>query len=251
VNRRGFLRTSVSGAAALALAGAPGFIRRAFADSSCAPQPRARLASLAGAYRRAQRAGTPLLVLIVPEDVDAQWDRGMAWGELLNHGTDAQLAPLARVEVACASMRDVVELAPSAAGREPLAMAIDTAGSPAQVTRIDGNLPQYPSDFRRGDWQEITRVEAGITSARIELIARLLRDALAPNGDAGDAAVLAQSVRARLTDHPPVGARWARSSGCGTIVEGQNDNSVFGCGMGHVPEKSQRFLAFFATGAVR
>jgi hypothetical protein len=247
MNRRGFLKTSA--AAALALAGAPGLIRRAFADESCAPREQVGLASLAGAYRRAQRAGRPLLVLVIPADLETQWDRGAAWGELLNHGSDDQLAPLSLVDVACARLSDLARLVPRAGGREALAMLVDTARVPAQVTRIDGNLPQYePADRYRGvDWQALELRESIVSTARIDALGRLLRDALAPNGVAEPAAA-AREARARLTDRPPAGAHWARSSGCGTIVEGVNDDSSFGCGMGHVPAKSQRFLTFLARG---
>jgi len=56
---------------------------------------------------------------------------------------------------------------------------------------------------------------------------------------------LAELTRDHLVrSQPPTGARWARSSGCGTRVEGVRSNVRIGCGMGHVPERSQRFLSF-------
>ncbi|HZS38272.1 MAG TPA: twin-arginine translocation signal domain-containing protein [Polyangia bacterium] len=250
MNRRGFLKASA--AAALAIASAPGFIRRAFADESCAPKSTAGLAALAGAYRRAQRDGRPLLVLVIPEDREAQWDRGAAWGELLNYGSDEQLAPLSLVEIACARMSELEKLAPQARGGEPMAIVLETARVPAQVSRIDAALPQYDGDrFSRRDWDEMERLEARISSARIEVLARALRERLAPGGLTGDPAALASDVRARVTSKPPAGARWARSSGCGTVVEGENDDSVFGCGMGHVPAQSVRFLTFYSRGLGR
>jgi hypothetical protein len=63
---------------------------------------------------------------------------------------------------------------------------------------------------------------------------------------AGDVAARAGEARSRLKDHPPGGARWATSAGCGVTVEGADDNIAVGCGMGHVPAKSRRFLYFFA-----
>jgi hypothetical protein len=60
-------------------------------------------------------------------------------------------------------------------------------------------------------------------------------------------ALLAQAAAARLRDQPVPGSRWARSSGCGTVVEGAPELSrMVACGMGHVPAKSQRFLYFFS-----
>jgi hypothetical protein len=62
-------------------------------------------------------------------------------------------------------------------------------------------------------------------------------------------ALLAQAAAARLRDRPVPGSRWARSSGCGTVVEGEPELSrMVACGMGHVPAKSQRFLYFFTQG---
>ena len=56
---------------------------------------------------------------------------------------------------------------------------------------------------------------------------------------------LAELTRDRVVrSRPPAGARWARTSGCGTRVEGVRSNVRVGCGMGHVPERSQRFLSF-------
>ncbi len=45
---------------------------------------------------------------------------------------------------------------------------------------------------------------------------------------------------------PPTGAHWARSGGCGTRVEGLPERIGFSCGMGHVPERSRRFLTFLS-----
>ena len=55
----------------------------------------------------------------------------------------------------------------------------------------------------------------------------------------------AAEVRRRLVEEPPAGARWANSGGCGVSVEGERSAIAIGCGMGHVPERSRRFLYFF------
>lgn len=60
---------------------------------------------------------------------------------------------------------------------------------------------------------------------------------------------LAELTRDRVVrSQPPAGARWARTAGCGTRVEGVRSNVRVGCGMGHVPERSQRFLSFLVEG---
>jgi hypothetical protein len=56
---------------------------------------------------------------------------------------------------------------------------------------------------------------------------------------------LAAHARQRLTQAPPAGSEWAHSWGCGITVEGRDDNMIVGCGMGQVPERSQRFLYWY------
>ncbi|MCI0586856.1 MAG: hypothetical protein L0323_08465 [Planctomycetes bacterium] len=56
---------------------------------------------------------------------------------------------------------------------------------------------------------------------------------------------LRPAALARLRWKAPPGAKWAYSKGCGTRVEGDDTGGVIGCGMGYVPEASQRFLWFF------
>ena len=56
---------------------------------------------------------------------------------------------------------------------------------------------------------------------------------------------IAARARERLTQSPVAGSEWAQSWGCGITVEGRDDNMVVGCGMGQVPERSQRFLYWY------
>jgi len=56
---------------------------------------------------------------------------------------------------------------------------------------------------------------------------------------------LAELTRERFVrSKPPQGARWGWSGGCGSRIEGSRTNVAIGCGMGHVPERSRRFLSF-------
>jgi hypothetical protein len=60
--------------------------------------------------------------------------------------------------------------------------------------------------------------------------------------------LLADAVDQRLRKQRVPGSYWARHSGCGTTIEGAEDRgAMVACGMGHVPEKSQRFLYFFTV----
>jgi hypothetical protein len=250
MNRRRFLKTATLGAAALVAA--PAFVRRAFGDETCdTTSASSGLVQLSDGYRRAQRAGRPLLLLVVPADDGEKFERGRAFGELLNHGSDAQLAPLGLCEVLCAGMTDIRRLIPSAGAGEPLMVLVDASRVPAQVKRLDVKLPAYDSSFRgRSEvkWDEQVRTENAISERRIETLANLIRDAVAPGsaGLTGQIPSLAADVRARLTHGRVPGSRWASSSGCGTTVEDDDDTLGIGCGMGHVPEKAQRFLYLYA-----
>ena len=54
-------------------------------------------------------------------------------------------------------------------------------------------------------------------------------------------------ARARVQGRRIPGSHWAISGGCGVSIEdwSGDDRVMIGCGMGHVPPRSQRFLHFF------
>lgn len=245
-------RRHVLGVASAGLAAAlwPSWLREAFADNAACDTPGsgalARVAALAAAFKAARDVGKPLLVLVIPENDMEKWTRGRAFGELLNHGSDVQLAPLSRVEVACATMADLKKLVPSAGVGEPLMVLVGTDRVPAAVRQLDVELPQYPAAMRfeqNETWESREKKEEAISDRRIAVMAGLLRGAL--GADDARAPALAKEVRQRLTVKPPRGVKWAKSYGCGTEIEGDDDRMGVACGMGHVPKKSQRFLYFF------
>jgi hypothetical protein len=227
----------------------PSWLREAFADEPACDAPGgaalARLAALAGAFKAAREAGKPLLVLVIPDGDMEKWSRGQLFGELLNHGSDVQLAPLSRAEVACATMADLKRLVPTAGNGEPLLVLVTADRVPATARQLDVAVPAYGSpwgDANEG-WEEQQKKEDAVADKRIAALATLLRGAL--GADDTRAAALAGEVRARLTKKPPRGARWANGHGCGTDIEGEKDQMMVACGMGHVPRKSARFLYFF------
>jgi hypothetical protein len=107
-------------------------------------------------------------------------------------------------------------------------------------------LAEYADVFRDGKhtWEELTHEQELVSQKRIAGLAHVLRTAL--GAPTGDLAARAADVRTRIKDGPPAGAHWAHSSGCGTMIEGVDQRFAVACGMGHVPEKSRRFLYFFA-----
>lgn len=232
MNRRRFIAVSAAGAAGAAFSS---WLGRAFAGD-CGIADRVR--ELFSAYQRARKARRPLLVLVIPKD--REYQRGSAFGEWLNYGSDEQIAPLALCEVACATMADLAELAPHVRTGEPLMVRVGTDRVPAPLRFLDAELPHTEPRWNEDD---VT------IDRRIDTLARLARSALAPRGNY-DAAALAERVRDRLVRRPPPGARWATSSGCGMTIEGVPDDPRTGmvmCGMGHVPRRSARFLHFFTS----
>lgn len=189
------------------LAAAPWWIRRAFGDASVGGDRRA-----AGGGARAATA-RPTLVLVVPRDEGRRWERGAAFGELLNHGSDAELAPLALADVVCAPAGDY------GVSDEPLMLFV--VGS--TVHRLDAPLP-------------------GDDRGPVRLIGALVRQVLPLEGKSASA--LAAAARERYVKKAPRGARWGRTTMCGNEYE-EGPAETVDCGMGHVPEASRRFLDFY------
>ena len=316
MNRRQALTALAAGTASLAI---PAWIARAFAqsapssDAPCAaeshsagPTPNTLGPSnvpqdFASALTRADRAGKPLLVLVVTRRGGNE--RAMAFGELINHGTPDALALLACCEIVCAPMSAVRDSMHDAGEGEPLMLLVETDGSTPRLHRMDGSLPVVAARTTARN-EPSANEEDNIIDQRIEFLTALLEHAIAPNDavvtrraaqtrarlaasdlralesllsnghppatarDADRAAALVMlaarehpaahtrlverlrdAAHARIRDRRIPGSRWAHSFGCGTTYEGENDNAMFGCGMGHIAARSQRFLDFFALNA--
>jgi hypothetical protein len=254
MNRRRFLDATVAASAALLW---PAWLKEAFGEADkCNAEGASRVgsafpsaATLSAAFRRARRTGKPLFVIVIPVDDGEKYVRGRAWGELINFGTDDQLAPFSSVEVACATMEVLELVVPSQVSGEPFFAVVSNGTTPSTVKGFGIELPTYTEPERtRWDehsWEEQERREDLIAQQRIATLADAVRRALGV--PSGDVAARAADARTSLKAGPPPGAHWARSSGCGVYVEGAKDNVAIGCGMGHVPAKSRRFLYFFAN----
>jgi hypothetical protein len=179
-----------------ALAGGwPVWLRRAFgAETRACPLPEGQDGTarwrriVSAAHRRAQQAGKPLLAFVVPvtgEDdgrgFEKMWDRGRAFGELLNHGDDEALATLALAEIVCAPTSALRALAPGLKG-EPLMVLIETDVVPTRVRALDVELPRPQRQLPEGDLdnyleQEQQR-EDDTVGLRMAALSRLLHDGL-------------------------------------------------------------------------
>ena len=321
MNRRKFLSALSSGAAIAGPAAAvtttwPHFLRSAFAEKPAAGKAdhddaSDGLAVGSEGFRRAQRAGKPLLVFVIPQDDTAKWERGRSLGAWLNHGSAAQLWPLALAEVACATMNDLRRLVPTVGLGEPLMVVVETDAVPATVTRLNAELATPVRGPRRAasveEWQAQERQENEQVDHQIATLARLAQkglvegettltrraaqarsvlpaELLTPFASGASPELLAQleqekpeqvdrvaalwaaapvsattpqnrrrqalaaAVKQRLAKQRVPGSHWASSQGCGTSIEGHPDyGRGIACGMGHVPEKSARFLYFYTV----
>lgn len=241
MKRRTFL-AAVGASTAIALW--PRLIRNAFADASFdAPGTRKSAPGLSTSQKHIDVSKRPQLVIVVPADDGQKYRRGELWGEYLNHGEAAQIAPLSHVDVSCATMAELGTLAGDVKG-EPLALLFERDGS---VQALDAKVPEYSRGLRREGEDD-----DAIVDKRIGLVSKLLAKALPPV-PASDTRAAADRVVRALRTQAPVGSHWANASGCGpasveNMKEPDNDGVVvgYGCGMGHIPAKSSRFLYFFA-----
>ena len=232
VKRRAILQAALSMGALSFLAP-----RLGFASGS----PTQQRAALSEAWRRAVQGERGLLVLLMPgEDQSELRDaRGQLLGEWLNHATDAQLEALGGAEVVCATPADLQKLLPSLRAQDADWFAV------VQPARARGELlrPSLPhaerAQFRAFDAVEeavlLERIQANNAAIQAALSPVLQRLAPAPAG-------CGPQVRAQVVEQAPAGAHWARSSGCGTDIEGVEPQYRVKCGMGHMPAASQRFL---------
>ena len=209
------------------------------------PPEDALLAGLSEGYRAAQRERRPLLVLVIPESNEARWDRGTAFGALLEHGPDDALVALGLVELACAPMSVLRQLVPQAPGGEPLMVLVDPSRVPAGVSALDQPLPAMPSAFGTSEVQSEAAVDA-----RIAALASLLSRALGARVTGLSASARASARQRTLETHRAHrirGSHWATDDGCGVYIEEVPQLGGYDCGMGHTPPRARRFLHFFAV----
>ncbi len=211
------------------------------------PPDDALLAGMSEAYRAAQRAHRPLLVLVIPDDNGQRWERGVAFGAWINHGPDEALTALGLVEVTCAPMSAARQLVPQAPTGEPLMLLVDPSRVPATVRTLDAALPAL--DLMRLQDAEDTSPDRVIDARNVALTALItgaLRAELARL-----TTVERTSARQRAIDthqtHRIRGSYWASDSGCGVYIEDVPETGGVDCGMGHVPPRARRFLHFFAA----
>ena len=180
-------------------------------------------------------AGTPVVVAIDPKvDEPPQW------------GNDKQT-----YEEFVAAEKKAIEAANEATTAE-LHRALHVGGD--SLTRLSQRVRDRLAD------QEQRKLDAWFAGGAVpgdELLVRaaaVVRVAAGRQPDAQRAAttaVLLAAIDRALVHKRIAGSRWATSTGCGERIEDPERGEpalTVACGMGHVPEASQRFLDFL-TGA--
>ena len=152
------------------------------------------------------------------------------------------------------SLDDELVLVPQAPSGEPLMVLVDPRSVPASVQALDVALPPEPA-FPDGAWSDPgvrQRYDAEVEQRideQIALMAALVNGALgaraAALGPVERAAALRRAVDTYRA-HRIRGSYWANQAGCGVYVEEVPQTGGIGCGMGHTPERAQRFLYFFS-----
>lgn len=214
--------------------------------------PEQQRAALSLVFGQAMKHSKPVLVLVIPADDGEKWTRGKQLGEWLNTAPDASLAPLLEVEVVCATVADLRQLVPSVGRQEPwfFLIAPHNTRTPS-LQALTPTLPPAPKgepNYGDGDYygQGHDDWNAKRIQADIQAIDAVLLPALAQVAPVvGSMERQAARVRERLVKAAPPGAHWSLAGGCGMSIEGVETQYSVDCGMGHVPQGSQRLLYFF------
>lgn len=200
------------------------------------------LSLLSKAWSRAK--GRPLVVLIIPED--DLYTAGTTLGVWMQHNDDAK-ALLGACEVVAATREQLALFAPKTP--EGAAMMVVLRTDVVGAVPVLVQPQQDPVPTTRWDQSEATPPKQLANERRItEALKSALPAATLTDAQTHRARNIART-QSEYIESPPPGARWATRSGCGFDVEGKENNMVVGCGMGHVPERSRRFLYFYEDDA--
>ena len=122
--------------------------------------------------------------------------------------------------------------------------AFATATAPSTVPSVATALEVNLSTSRSEEWwTEAGRdAEEKAITARIQALAQVI-DAALPS--AGDVAEAHARYRNEVLGAAIAGSEWSVEGGCGSYIEGREDQVMNDCGMGHVSARSSRMLYFF------
>jgi hypothetical protein len=235
-------------------------------------------------FLRAQKIGKPLLVVVIPADTTQRYERGHIWGEYLNYGeiwplalcevicaNEKEIADLAPVggeplfyllESDAGSIKATTHNTklPSSSRHgydEVAASTIEAritglgALVKSALAKDEAMLSTRAAFVESALGEEAVRFKASrgfkTTLAEVDRFAAIVANSTPKNLESLTSAA-AERVKVKKIE----GSRWTQSSGCGPDMhedatkEEREEMGMFDCGMGFVPEKSQRFLTFYA-----
>lgn len=192
--RRKFFGTVAVGLGATAL---PVWLSRSFGlrDETCPdlpdtePAPTPSDPPKAHCGTSAGIAAKPILVLVIPaDDPTSQYDRGHAFGEILNHGSDTQRGLFALFDVVCRPVAKLATDVQAVVRGEPLMVVVDPHVA-APILPLTAPLPQFPEERTwQGDWRDREAAEERTIQQRIDVLTDLLHTAASPANLASQAA---------------------------------------------------------------
>ena len=226
----------------------PSMITQAFAQTS-ERAPADAFSSLEQAWREAQTHGRPMLVLVIPNDPTLNWERGRAFGALINHGSDTAMQSLGLAQLACARMSDMRRLFPNTPSGEPLMFLVEPGMLDPAVSALDAAWPTRSETMRAPSFHESRAADDALFTRQLAIVTEILERGLGVRRRRlSIAARRASAARATATyrSQSVPGSHWALRGGCALQVEG-HARIGGGCGMGHTPALAERFLYFFAV----
>ena len=148
----------------------------------------ARIKQLNEAIARAQKEGKPLLLFVVPEDMQGMWQRGRWLGAFLNHASAVTKMEVALSVIACGKLSELKKLTGAKCQGKPVMVLVDLregrrAGEQPKVTPIDvelGNLGVPPVAGEK--WQDKIKREQQYIEGRLDLLGNELLKAMHRHG---------------------------------------------------------------------
>jgi len=215
-----------------------------------------RSEQLTAAWRRAAASGSPLLLIVVPDEPSERAVQADAWGQAISHGSDGFIDALLQAELATATQAEISRVIPDYVPQAASLVLVSPCALPVtwravsipflaqEAAAAKQPLPDEPDErYRELADRRQRRYDEDTIDARIAAVEAAVLGVL-PAPEAGEEAPRQERRKAVIP-----GARWGNNWGCGTDFETKDplvDEEGWGvdCGMGHVNARAARFLSF-------
>lgn len=210
---------------------------------SFANRPTVRHSAWSVAWRHAAQAGRALLVLVVPEDSDDAERRAHALGAWLQGASRRQLAPLADLELCCATLSALERRLPDVSESGDAWLVLVRVDQPTPTWRTI--VPDVPRETmeREGTWRKPYPAEGKVVRGLERSVERVLHS----EGLTRDDAEGARLAHERWVVGAPGGSEWQADMGCSGRAPRLpvRNSAAIACGMGHSVARAERFLSFW------